>query len=67
MNLHRLNAEEKLLSKRELLSVINGIFDPLGFVVPVILTGRLIMREAIQNNSLTWDEPLPSNIHSKWQ
>ncbi|XP_063406647.1 uncharacterized protein LOC134690610 [Mytilus trossulus] len=64
---YQLSKEEKPFTKRGLLSVINGIFDPLGFIAPVILGGRLIMREAVQNNSLDWDDPLPDNLLSYWQ
>ncbi|CAG2253904.1 unnamed protein product [Mytilus edulis] len=58
---------KKPFTKRGLLSVISGIFDPLGFIAPVILGGRLIMREAVQNNSLDWDDPLPDDLLSDWQ
>ncbi|VDH98897.1 Hypothetical predicted protein [Mytilus galloprovincialis] len=64
---YQLSKEEKPFTKRGLLSVINGIFDPLGFIAPVILGGRLIMREAVQNSSLDWDDPLPNNLLSDWQ
>ncbi|XP_071176227.1 uncharacterized protein [Mytilus edulis] len=64
---YQLSKEEKPFTKRGLLSVINGIFDPLGFIAPVILGGRLIMREAVQNNSLDWDDPLPDDLLSDWQ
>ncbi|CAC5372170.1 unnamed protein product [Mytilus coruscus] len=64
---YQLSKEEKPFTKRGLLSVINGIFDPLGFIAPVILGGRLIMREAVQNSSLDLDDPLPNNLLSDWQ
>ncbi|CAC5372342.1 unnamed protein product [Mytilus coruscus] len=63
----QLSKEEKPFTKRGLLSVINGIFDPLGFIAPVILGGRLIMREAVQHCSLDWDDPLSDNLLSDWQ
>ncbi|CAC5372314.1 unnamed protein product [Mytilus coruscus] len=64
---YQLSKEEKPFTKRGLLSVINGIFDPLGFIAPVILGGRLIMREAVQNSSLDWDDQLSDNLLSDWQ
>ncbi|XP_071177980.1 uncharacterized protein [Mytilus edulis] len=64
---YQLSKEEKSFTKGGLLSVIYGIFDPLGFIAPVILGGRLIMREAVQNSSLDWDDPLPNNLLSDWQ
>ena len=47
--------------------MINGKFDPLGFAAPVVLSGRLILRQAIQDSSLQWDNPLPNELLSKWQ
>ncbi|CAG2224946.1 unnamed protein product [Mytilus edulis] len=65
---YQLTKEEKPFTKSGLLSVVNGIFDPpLGFIAPVIIGVGLIMREAVQNNSLDWDDPLPDNLHSNWQ
>ncbi|XP_063404711.1 uncharacterized protein LOC134688168 [Mytilus trossulus] len=64
---YQLSADEKHYTKRGVLSVINGIFDPIGFVAPVILGGRLIMRQALQNASVDWDDPLPEYLMNDWQ
>lgn len=53
------------VSKRGLLATINSVFDPLGFVAPVILKGRLILREVMSNN-LDWDDEIPIPIADKW-
>ncbi|VDI63393.1 Hypothetical predicted protein [Mytilus galloprovincialis] len=39
----------------------------IGFVAPVILGGRLIMRQALQNASVEWDDPLPEYLMNDWQ
>ena len=64
---YQVQVKERPFTKRGLLSVINGLFDPLGFVAPVVLDGRLIFRQAIQNSDLDWDDPLPGDIFGDWE
>ena len=57
----------KELTKRQLLSQISTIFDPMGFVTPVTLSGKLLMRRVIEytdenGNKLDWDDPLPKEF-----
>ncbi|XP_033731889.1 uncharacterized protein LOC117321548 [Pecten maximus] len=63
---YQVSQEEKPFTKRGLLSVVNSIFDPLGFVAPVVLGGRLLLREAIQENRIGWDESLPEKVRLNW-
>lgn len=34
--------EEKTFTRRGILSVINGLYDPIGFAVSVVLKGKLL-------------------------
>jgi len=52
-------------TKRGVLSTINSIFDPLRFVTPAVITGRILMRE-IFTTSESWDSPLPEDMRTKW-
>ncbi|XP_021358095.1 uncharacterized protein LOC110453467 [Mizuhopecten yessoensis] len=64
---YKVSEDDKPYTKRGLLSTVHSIFDPLGFVAPVVLGGRLLMREAIHNNDIGWDEVLPYNVEgSHW-
>ena len=63
---YQVSTNEKPYTKRGLLSVINGVFDALGFAAPVIVEGRLIMRQAVQNSAIDWDDQLPENMRSEW-
>lgn len=56
-------SSEKPYTKRGILSTFNCVFDPLRFVSPVILGGRLLLRAAIDTNP-GWDEPLPDPLKS---
>lgn len=42
------------------------MFDPIGFLAPVIIVGRLILRD-VMSSGVGWDEPLPSEFETRWQ
>ncbi|GFR03872.1 integrase catalytic domain-containing protein [Trichonephila clavata] len=49
------------ISKRKLLSIVNSIYDPIGFTSPVTLLPKLLLQEA-KRNKLDWDEDLSSDL-----
>lgn len=53
------------MTKRSVLSFIARMFDPLGWLSPIIITAKVFMQElwAIR---LDWDEELSSNLRSRW-
>ncbi|UYV79296.1 hypothetical protein LAZ67_17001982 [Cordylochernes scorpioides] len=56
------------LSKRDLLSHTQQIFDPIGFLAPVLLPAKLLIQQAWTVKT-DWDELLPSTIQEnfmKW-
>ncbi|GIX88935.1 endonuclease [Caerostris extrusa] len=53
------------LSKRKLLSIVHSVFDPLGFVVPVMVPAKLILQEAWATEA-NWDLPLPDELQSRF-
>jgi hypothetical protein len=53
-------------TRRGVLSTINSIFDPLGFLAPVIIDGKLLMRHLVGCTS-DWDEPLPQQYLAMWE
>ncbi len=57
--------EAKPFTRRGVLSTVNSIFDPLGFVAPVTIQGKSIMRE-LNNQNDDWDTPLPKEMEEKW-
>ncbi|XP_051239353.1 uncharacterized protein LOC127353832 [Dicentrarchus labrax] len=60
------SSEEKPLTKRGVLSTVNSLFDPLGFVAPVTVGGRNIMRE-LSVEQYDWDAPLPTAKQEQWK
>ena len=59
------NSSNTVITKRNILSDINGIFDVLGLVSPVVIVGKLIYSE-ICNMKLRWDEKVPEKIERKY-
>lgn len=57
------------LTKRMVLKQVAGVYDPLGMVVPYILTAKSLMRTLCQenaNNCEDWDRPLSLEMKQKW-
>ncbi|XP_055590023.1 uncharacterized protein LOC129742186 [Uranotaenia lowii] len=57
---------EPATTKREILSQIAKIFDPLGFVGPAVTAAKLILRE-LWNLNLDWDQQVPEQIGQLWR
>ncbi|XP_068697187.1 uncharacterized protein [Montipora foliosa] len=64
----RIDLKDKACTHRGILSTSSSIYDPLGFIAPVILVGNKISQDICQSNS--WDEPVndaTKNTWEKWQ
>lgn len=57
--------EDQRITKRNILSEIAKIFDPLGLVGPVITVAKVFM-QVLWQLKLNWDESLPLLEHTKW-
>ncbi|XP_033221033.1 uncharacterized protein LOC117175435 [Belonocnema kinseyi] len=53
------------VTKRNILSEIAELFDPLGLLGPVILTPKILMQNLWQLN-IGWDESVPPEIEESW-
>ncbi|GFS59627.1 uncharacterized protein NPIL_241391 [Nephila pilipes] len=54
------------ISKRKLLSIVNSIYDPIGFTSLATLLSKLLLQEAWRNK-LDWDEELPPDMQKRYQ
>lgn len=61
----KLKEKYEELTKRELLAAIASIFDPIGWLAPVILKGKLLLKE-LWKLKLDWDEIVPASIMDEW-
>ncbi len=53
------------LTKRNVLSAIATLIDPLQFLAPFTLRAKVLMQE-IWMAGIGWDDPLPSQLQTKW-
>ena len=58
--------QKKPLTKRGVLSGVNSLYDPLGFLSPVTLGGKLILRK-VTSECTDWDEPLTGDVQEEWE
>lgn len=51
-------------TKRNILSQISQLFDPLGLLDPIILSAKII--QELWKSQVDWDSSVPMNIHTQW-
>ena len=56
---------ESQVTKRSILSIVASMYDPFGFINPLILSGKLMFQEATALKG-TWDEEVPIGLASRW-
>lgn len=58
--------EEKPFTKRGILSTVQSLYDPIGFVAPITVQGKALIRE-LSSKEYDWDDPLPSDKQVSWK
>lgn len=58
--------EEKPFTRRGILSVVNSLYDPLGFLAPVTVQGKALVRK-LANDQCDWDSPIPAEREDQWR
>ena len=61
----RIELKDKPCTRRGILSTISSIYEPLGFITPVVLVGKKILQDICHTNS--WDEPADDATRSRWE
>ena len=54
------------LTKRRLLSAISKLFDPLGWLAPVVILFKVLMQQTWVRG-LDWNDSLPTDIETTWR
>ncbi|XP_054607429.2 uncharacterized protein [Nothobranchius furzeri] len=62
----RVTVKKHPMTRRGVLSTVASIYDPLGFVAPFVLRGKLILQQ-LSREKVSWDEPLSEECRSQWQ
>jgi hypothetical protein len=52
-------------TKRDLMRAIFSIFDPLGFLAPVVFQGKFLMQD-IWRRKFDWDVELDQDLIDRW-
>ncbi|XP_048577132.1 uncharacterized protein LOC125559150 [Nematostella vectensis] len=60
-------AQQSPATKRNVLSVLAGMFDPLGIVSPVTVAARILFKTLCRITELTWDEELTGEVRKEWE
>ena len=55
-----------ILTKRLLIHSLASIFDPLGLIIPVIVSMKELYQDICREN-FSWDEILPEKVQNRWQ
>lgn len=58
--------KETIWTKRKILSKIGKMYDPNGYVGPVIMKGKIIIQD-LWRDKMEWDEEVKGDIKTKWQ
>ena len=53
------------VTKRNILSDVAKMFDPLGLLAPIIVTAKLLMQDLWKNNA-DWDDDVSDEIEKNW-
>ena len=61
----RLLQKPTLLSKRNILSQVARIYDPIGFASAFLIRAKIGLQE-LWEKDIDWDEKLPPEIQEKW-
>jgi len=56
----------KPITRRGILSTISSIYDPLGFIAPLILPAKKLLQELCRDASLGWDDELSVEHQIQW-
>ena len=62
-----LQAGAMKFTRRQALSMVMALYDPLGLVGPALVTGKLLLRRLYSPSQVTsWDQDLPTPEKQKW-
>lgn len=53
------------ITKRQILSTIARLYDPLGLIAPIIVRAKILMQQ-LWAQSLDWDDEVPVEIRNIW-
>ena len=58
--------KDQPLTRRGVLSTVASVYDPLGFLAPLMLRAKRILQEVCQKG-LNWDDPISEDVRPRWE
>ena len=56
------------LTKRQVLSQVNGVYDPMGLMSPFTVRAKILLRKLWgQEKKLGWDDPIHEHLRQEWE
>ena len=52
-------------TRRGILSTVSAVYDPMGFIAPVILLGKKILQDICSSGN--WDKPVYDTTRQRWE
>ena len=52
-------------TKRNVVSIVSRVYDPLGFIAPAVIPLKIFFKELCESK-LGWDEPMTGLLSAKW-
>ncbi|KAJ8332985.1 hypothetical protein SKAU_G00418810 [Synaphobranchus kaupii] len=63
---YSMKLQDKPMTRRGILSMVNSIYDPLGFLAPVILPAKLLLKDLCKEQH-GWDENIGERPADDWK
>ena len=48
------------------LSIVNGIYDPLGLATPFVVRAKMLLWKISKECNIDWDGPIPEGLRDDW-
>ena len=61
----KINLKQKSLTRRETLSLLSSVYDPLGSATPFLIPGKLLIQQLCKGY-LGWNEPIREDMKIQW-
>lgn len=62
----RQNENTGILTKRKILSSVGKLYDPNGYISPVVITAKILIQK-LWKLATDWDQAVPPNIEEEWR
>ena len=63
---YKIALKDRPCTRRGMLSMISSIYDPLGFLAPVLLEGKRLL-QMLCRDKIDWDDPVSDHVRSRWE